>query len=668
MMKYKICVIAVFSLLNTACLDNFLDREPKAELTPENYLTEESQLASYAINLYEIFPTHENFSYGTFGIDKDTDNQAGTLAAEKYTPGQWRVPDKDGEWNFEKIFECNYFLNIVQEKYDKGEIRGDITKIRHYLGEVYMLRAYEYFTRVMSLGDFPIITETFPNDRDILTQASKRMPHSEVVRFILKDLDTAIELMMENAPDGKNNRLSRNCALLFKSRVALYEATWLKYFKNTAFVPDGPDWLGKEKDYNQGYQYQAGGIEQEIEWLLDQSMEASKIVADKIQLTENTGILPQTAEDYATPNPYLMMFGSVDMSVYPEVLLWRKYDQGLKITHAIEVAASGSNGDTGATRGLMESFLMQNGLPIYDSQAHWGGDDELESLRKDRDSRLRLFLRIPGQKNILINTDAVTHAKLVQGYPDILFGTAGSVTGYLLRKGTSFDGLQVSGNGISTVGSIVFRAVEAYLNYMEASYEKNGVIDATAEKYWKAIRRRAKVDEDYSKTIAATRMEEEASKDWGAYSAGNLIDPTLYNIRRERRCELMAEGLRDMDLGRWRAKDQMIETPYHIEGFKLYNSTISTWYQDGAGNWNSNLTWGSSTATVSDPAQSDYLRPFSRTGKELVYNGYRWAMAHYWHPIAVNHFLLTSNTSDYSDSPIYQNPGWPTIAGQGATK
>ena len=34
-----------------ACND-FLDREPLTDITPENYLTEESQLSSYANNLY----------------------------------------------------------------------------------------------------------------------------------------------------------------------------------------------------------------------------------------------------------------------------------------------------------------------------------------------------------------------------------------------------------------------------------------------------------------------------------------------------------------------------------------------------------------------------------------------------------------------------------------
>ena len=37
-------------------------------------------------------------------------------------------------------------------------------------------------------------------------------------------------------------RINRDVALLLKSRVALFEGTWLKYFKGTAFVPKGEGW------------------------------------------------------------------------------------------------------------------------------------------------------------------------------------------------------------------------------------------------------------------------------------------------------------------------------------------------------------------------------------------------------------------------------------------
>ena len=104
---------------------------------------------------------------------------------------------------------------------------------------------------------------------------------------------------------------------------------------------------------------------------------------------------------------------------------------------------------------------------------------------------------------------------------------------------------------------------------MESCYEKSGTLDGDAKKYWKAIRDRSKIG-DYNITIDNTNMITESQTDWGAYSAGNLVDPTLFNIRRERRCELMAEGFRSADIRRWRSMDQMINTPYHILGMNLW--------------------------------------------------------------------------------------------------
>jgi len=50
-----------------------------------------------------------------------------------------------------------------------------------------------------------------------------------------------------------------------------------------------------------------------------------------------------------------------------------------------------------------------------------------------------------------------------------------------------------------------------------------------------------------------------------------------------------------------------------------------------------------------------------------VFNGYKWTMAHYLNPIAVQNFLITSENNDVIGSPIYQNPGWPLIPNQGPT-
>jgi hypothetical protein len=137
-------------------------------------------------------------------------------------------------------------------------------------------------------------------------------------------------------------------------------------------------------------------------------------------------------------------------------------------------------------------------------------------------------------------------------------------TGYVIRKGLSYDGSQAR-NGQGYTGCIIFRATEAYIKYIQASYELSGTIDGTAANYWQQIRNRAKVDPMYQKNISATDMSKE-TLDMGAYYAGSLISPNLYKIRRERRCEMMAVGLRFMDLIRWRAMDQLIAKPYHFEG------------------------------------------------------------------------------------------------------
>ena len=67
-------------------------------------------------------------------------------------------------------------------------------------------------------------------------------------------------------------------------------------------------------------------------------------------------------------------------------------------------------------------------------------------------------------------------------------------------------------------------------------------------------------------------------------------------------------------------------------------------------------------------ALSPYLRLYQKTNTSLVFNGYKWKMAHYLSPIAVQHFLITSKDGvDVTTSPIYQNPGWPVKADMGAT-
>ncbi|WP_291535444.1 RagB/SusD family nutrient uptake outer membrane protein [Bacteroides sp.] len=664
-MKYiniaKVLLLSCSLAILPAC-DDFLDEEPQSEVSPEKYLLNESQLEAYVNKYYADYDNWKSDSddkggmipsfWGsengsTYKDDNATDNQQGTNG--RYLKDTWTVGQSGGKWNFTNINALNYYLQTVVPRLENGELTGTESNLKHLVGEGYFLRALEYFFRLQRLGDFPIVKTVLPDEQEALTEASKRSPRNEVARFILSDLDQAISLMNNNV---KKTRLSKNAALLLKSRVALFEATWEKYHAGTALVPNGTGWPGAEKDYNAGYQFPSGSIEKEIEFFLTEAMSAASQVADAVQLTENNQIIRDQASK--GKNPYYDMFASHDPSGYSEVIMYRGYDLSLNNSHHFNHYLY-SGGNTGYTHQFEQVFLMENGLPVYAAGSGYAGDDYIADTKIDRDWRWRLFMKAPKEAK------AVDNIATVEYFPEaprlyVSDAKNATSTGYIQGKGYSLDyNDQLLGK--DQTAFVVYRASEAYLNYIEASYLKNGNIDATADKYWKALRTRAGVDTDYQKTINATDMSKEALNGWDAYSHGALVDATLYNIRRERRCEFIGEGFRYMDLIRWRALDQL--NGYQLEGAKIFGPMKSIFGDnlkyDQADEKNNN---------VSSPSLSDYLRPNQVTSTNQYYNGLYFYEAHYLDPIAVQHFMITSpDGSTVSQSPIYQNPGWPITAG-----
>ena len=645
--------MATLPVMLVSC-NAFLDLEPESNLSPAQYLTTEDNLAAYATDLYNMFPVHGTTSWGTWKNDSDTDNMAYANPSDAFAPGYWKVGQTGGSYEFTGIYRCNYFFDNVLDKFEHGRITGTTSGIRHYIGEAYFFRAWQYYQKLQALGDFPIVTHLLADNLEKLTAESVRAPRNEVARFILSDLDKAIEYMSDTAPWGGRNRLSRDCAHLMKSRVALYEGTWLKYFKGTAFVPGGTGWPGAAS--HPDYQYPSGSIDSEVEWFLKVAMDEAKIVADKYALVDNTGLFQSSAT--AAANPYFDMFGATDMSGYGEILLWKAYSDSEGVTNSVVEFAAAANQGYGITKSMVDAFVMANGLPIYASGSGYPGDADLLKVTEGRDSRAQIFIKRPGDTNL--HSEPGPESYQVEPWPNIVNSTASMryTTGYALRKGLNFDGAQ-SVRDKSCVGSIIFRATEAYLNYMEACYESSGALDSDAQRYWTAIRDRSKVG-NWQTTIDNTDMNIEKETDWGAYSAGKLVDATLFNIRRERRCELMAEGFRAADVRRWRSMDQMIDTPYHVLGVNVWeNLAANPDFLAANGN---NLKEGEN---ISPKDFSTYCAPYHILSNNRVYEGYRWRMAHYLDPIAVQHFLITGGGSA-DNSTLYQNPGWPLQADQGA--
>lgn len=661
-MKFNIrsLILALLIAMLSGC-NNFLDREPLDAVTPQMYFKSEADLAAYTIDKYTFQTVGTGYGISLFGYDNHTDNQAGEGQPNFWQPGQVKVPSGDGGWNWARIRQANYFFENVLPKHEAGVISGNKENIKHYIGEMYVIRAYNYYQKLSSFGDYPIVTKVLADEEAELIAASKRSPRNKVARFILEDLDKAIPLLKSTPPNGKN-RISKDVAQLLRARVALFEGTWLKYHKGTAFVPGGKGWAGDPKDL-EGF-----NIDTEIDFFLGEAMKSAKIVGDEIvgNLAENTDTKEGMDSALKSLNPYYTMFCDEDMEGYKEVLMWRDFNKDAGVTTDAQMELERNGGGSGWTRGMVNSFLMRNGLPIYAPSSGYDPQWEKEGVSKTlegRDSRISIFTKKPGDVNYY-KADGSADLSTIR----FIFGDRGSLstTGFIVKKGKHYSDLMALNHAAGTSGGIVFRGAEALLIYMEASYEKNKTVDGTASKYWKALRKRAKVDEDFNKTIAATDMAMESKGDWGAYSHNKLVDATLYNIRRERRNELAAEAFRWEDLKRWRALDQLKGNPYRIEGMLFWGSVY-----ESDPDLKPLTIVDPSKGTMSSKSLSNYMVPYEKTTSNnniAKQKGFLFTPAHYLNPIGMDVFRLTaSDKTKFETSNVYQNPGWGIQAATGPT-
>ena len=667
----------------TSCSD-FLDRPPLDQISPDSYYTTADQLGTFTINYYtSIFPNNSGWFAGVATFDDGTDNQASRGGnSGMYLQDQWKVPTSGGI-GMNAIRNVNKFINESEAKIAAGKVTGTPEQINQYMGEAYFIRAMLYYSKLQDYGDFPIELKELNVNND-LVEASKRQPRNLVARQILSDMDKAIDKLQVTI--ANKVRINKNAALAMKSRMALYEATFEKYHRGTGRVPGDANWPGKNKEWNKNFTINQ---DDEVNFFLDQAIDAAKKVCDAVPLkTQNNHVMnPSAIGQYNGWNAYYDMFASPDLSKYPEVLLWRQFNSNLtpSLAHLTSNKLRGG-ASTGWTRGLVESFLMKNGLPIYASGSGYHGDTTVDMAKTDRDERLQLFMF--GESDVLgIDQKSIDLAnkKLAAGatpLTKILFNAATlfatdqasrDVTGYRQRKFYNYDPAMQLGQTFSDVdGQIIIRVEEAMLNYIEASYLRTGSLDATATGYWTALRARAGITAPISTTIAATDMSKEAdvnrpSYDWAAFSAGHPVDATLYSIRRERRSEFAGEGLRNDDLIRWASLDQVKN--YQIEGVNFWDQIYQNPSFVNDKGVSLIIADGESNATMSAKTLSKYVRPYQiQKTNNILYDGYTFYQAHYLSPFSYQEMQLCSPDGTAENSNLYQNIYWPVEANGEAIK
>lgn len=726
-----ICIYSMMGItgaLTTSC-ENFLDREPITDLTPGAYFTTADQVSAYVIKYYadhlrdsrNNYLTHQPGQYngGKSRNDDVTDNYYVAQGSLNYFAGNKLVPaGKNLQTLYERVRVWNWLLEQVLPKIEAGTLTG----AEQYVGEAYFFRAMAYYNGLVQFGDLPIVETVLPDDNEILVANSARQPRNVVARFILKDLDRAYNRVGSKSSVG-TQRINKEVVQVFKSRVALFEGTFELYHRGTGRVPGDANWPGAA--YNPNFTINQ---EEEVNFFLDQAIAAAKEVADATTLTTNSHRMNPNWGETTGWNPYFDMFSSTDLNNYDEVLLWRQYT-GTAGAHSAPFYPTRGGDQAGFSRAFVRSFLMQDGLPYYVSPLYVD-DTSVSNEKANRDERLQLF--VFGEDDVLASDLNDTRTNITETNPDGTTTTRQEIvhvdtlnlaggelqvrdlTGYRSRKYVSYDWTQINTSVISTTGCPVFRSAEALLNYIEAYYVRHKQLDGKARSYWQQLRVRAGVDTNIDATIAATDLNKEFYNDGGVikgdlavYSGTTQVDATLYNIRRERRCEFIAEGMRWDDLKRWASWDMILESGsnrFLFQGMNIWDETYKKYgvdrhypvagyedyYRIGAVGEGEDaealrqqypyMAYSNKTAFIvdgqggsgnvsapDDPLTGKYLSPLridTRNSYELK-DGYSWFKAYYLEPLGVQDLTLTAtDPTDPSTSVMYQNPFWPNTAGR----
>jgi hypothetical protein len=343
------------------------------------------------------------------------------------------------------------------------------------------------------------------NDPDVYKNSD---PRALVVDSIMADLEFASAYIKPAV--GNRTGFSKYVALTLLSRFALYEGTFRKYHPE----------LGLESSANTFLQRAATASDEIIS-----SGEFDIIGKGEVEKYQPAGYQLQNV--WQAPG-FRNLFSSLDLSSNREVILWRDnnrafnsgggYDRGLEL-------------DFSLTRDLMESFLMKDGSrftaqPGYATKTY-------QEVYIDRDPRLTETMAQPG---------FVSYNGPFYQLPNL--GGYGQIKFY--PRSTAYVG-----NGGAYYGAFVtYRYAEILLNYAEAKAELGTLTQEDLVRSINQLRERVTLP---GLNLATANANPDPVLAAQYPKVAGVNKGVLLEIRRERRVELAAEGLRLWDLHRWYA-------------------------------------------------------------------------------------------------------------------
>lgn len=543
--KYLSLCIGATALLSLQGCDDLLDRDPQNKLTDKVVYNNYESIKAYAWQLYDAFPAYDQINSGSGNSDHDKlDATRTTVQLRRGMRDQimWADFESDlmdqGNDNGESSWIWQRY-DIPTSAYDYSAPYKNIRAINSMLAGIetsamsaqekehwksvgYFFRAYNHASLLNRYGDIIYVNTLLTDNSPELY--GERMPRDQVAQNILDELLYARD-NLGNYNDGECT-LTRDAINAFISRFGLMEGTWRKYHG-----------LGEANKY------------------LEASVTASEELLPKYRLHPN----------------YDEVFNSESLSGVDGIILYKKYVEQI-FMHRLGTETRNDNAGEDLTKKAIDMYLMTDGQTRWTSPL-FEGDRDIYAEFRNRDKRfyytitppykvkkdpndpkgylptgnpadeeyINLMKTLSDDSHKTLPSDQWTGTKTVI-QPNLFLNKTQnwnhSGTGYRCWK--FYNRLVVGKNNRDINDAPIFRIGEVMLNYAEAMYELGRFDQTVCNKTINKLRERGGIP-----TLVIGNEPEDPTRD-------PEVSATLWEIRRERAIELMAEGFRFDDLRRWK--------------------------------------------------------------------------------------------------------------------
>jgi hypothetical protein len=669
----NIFLAAALVSLCAACSDDLLDKEPLSSGTEAIMFKTPDQFRQAANALYDLegWKDYNNGNVVSSSFSKvDHNMDTHGLASN----GGGSTPESSWAWDkpYGYIRKCNILLQKVTE------YEGDHAEIAASVGVAYFFRAWQHFYLLQRFGGIPIADHVLDVDDPVV--AGARNSRYEVVHFIASDLREAISRLPKETEiaAADKGKVSREAAKAFLARVLLYEATWEKYTANIGYDLDGEGAsVGAGKAKPSGYPTTTQ--------MLTEAKQMAKEVIDEAEA--GTFELFNGCDSLS----YYYLFSLDDKggnicnpwgkgkADNKEFIFSVKYDFDLK-KGGINLSYTVVTWQAANISAIFgESFLCNNGLPIlvsYDGQTVqnnpvFRGFGGIYTEFSNRDYRFIGCCRMPDRPTWASRTQyADPLDQQGKPYPDPVYpqdpynpddpafsDSKNTIyTPFIDRNSTHNaygcrkflqEGKGRDGDNNESADYPLIRLAEVHLIYAEAAVElgDGNISDADLNFSINKNRARARVAPLTNALIANV---------WDANYYDHAQNKTIIKkmnmldeIRRERACELFAEGFRENDLRRWgvahiNLRGQKVGRRVLNTAFTTTTANDATWHGEPAYNPSTRpLLYG----LIEDPTSLDYGRSIATLAGNLLYS-----QRDYLAPIPQGQIRL--------NEALKQNPGW----------